>query len=81
MVILPSSVTLQTPERVGARDLPEFSLRLGLTSVPYQAQWDLQLPDGAAVTGAAGAGVAGINLCLAFPPVLAVVSVSPEPVG
>ena len=50
MVILPSSVTLQTPERVGVRDLPEFSLRLGLTSVPLPG------PVGFA---AAGAGVAG----------------------
>ena len=50
MVILPSSVTLQTPEKVGVRDLPEFSLRLGLTSVPLPG------PVGFA---AAGAGVAG----------------------
>ena len=50
MVILPSSVTLQTPEQVGVRDLPEFSLRLGLTSVPLPG------PVGFA---AAGAGVAG----------------------
>ena len=48
MVILPSSVTLQTPERVGVRDLPEFSLSLGLTSVPLPG------PVGFA---AAGAGV------------------------
>jgi len=50
MVILPSSVTLQTPEQVGVRDLPESSLKLGLTSVPLPG------PVGCA---AAGAGVAG----------------------
>jgi hypothetical protein len=50
MVILPSSLKPQTPEQVGVRDLPEFSLRLGLTSV--------QLP-GPAGFAAAGAGVVG----------------------
>ena len=58
MVILPSSVTLQTPERVGVRDLPEFSLRLGLTSVPLPGPVGFAAA-GAGVAGAAGAGVAG----------------------
>ena len=58
MVILPSSVTLQTPERVGVGDLPEFSLRLGLTSVPLPGPVGFAAA-GAGVVGAAGAGVAG----------------------
>jgi len=36
MVILPSSLKPQTPERTGVRDLPESALGSGLTSVHYQ---------------------------------------------